>query len=72
MVEAEQFLGPEHPLPFSPREVCWNDGFNWYVTTIHEHRVPIREGDWIILEDDGDKAYPCRSGIFEATYEEVE
>ena len=43
------------------------------VHTIHNNQVVrIEDGDWIIPEPDGIHFYPCKSDIFEATYEPVE
>ena len=41
-----------------------------YITTL-EGRHFISHGDWIITGVQGER-YPCRSDIFEATYEAVE
>ena len=72
VVEAEQFLPGSELLPFHERQACALDGDGWYVVTIHGHRTPIASGDWIIPEPDGVHFYPCKPGIFEATYEKVE
>lgn len=45
---------------------------NGIVTTIHEQITKVAIGDWIIVEPDGEHHYPCKSDIFEATYEKVE
>lgn len=42
-----------------------------YVTTIHGERAHLSDGDWMILEPDGQHAYPCKPDIFAATYESV-
>lgn len=43
-----------------------------HVHTIHDNQMVLLEvGDWIIPEPDGKHFYPCKPGIFEATYEEV-
>lgn len=46
---------------------------SWFgeVTTIHNQKTKVIEGDWIITEPDGIHHYPCKPDIFEATYEAV-
>lgn len=72
VVDAEQFFEHVSPLPFNPKCVCCLDGDRWYVVTIHGQDATIVDGDWIILEPDGEHAYPCKPDIFEATYEIVQ
>ncbi|GAG12165.1 unnamed protein product, partial [marine sediment metagenome] len=48
------------------------DGFNHYVVTIHDQKVYLEPGDWIIAEPDGVHFYPCKPDIFEATYDAVD
>ncbi len=44
-----------------------------HVHTIHGNQiVELEVGDWIIPEPDGERYYPCKPDIFEATYEKVE
>lgn len=43
-----------------------------YVTTIHGERAHLADGDWMILEPDGQHAYPCKPDIFARTYEPIE
>lgn len=46
------------------------DDTGWFVWDyLHETWVHFSAGDWIIKGVKGE-FYPCRSGIFEATYEE--
>lgn len=40
-----------------------------YVITIHKQRCYLEPGDWILPESDGIHYYPCKSDIFNATYE---
>lgn len=42
-----------------------------YVITIHEQRVSIESGDWIVPERDGEHFYPIRPDVFAATYDEA-
>ncbi len=72
VVEAEQFLENQIPLPLSNHGpvVCLDDK-GWCVTTIHGQKIEITYGDWIIWEGKDFFAYPCKPDIFEATYEEV-
>jgi len=40
--------------------------------TIHQQRVYLQNGDWVITEPDGLHHYPCKPDIFAATYEAIE
>lgn len=71
IVEAEQFLPESARLPFGDKGACVFDGQKWYVVTAHGQETTIVAGDWIIPEPDGLHFYPCKSDIFEATYERV-
>lgn len=42
------------------------------VTTIHGEEAIVRLGDWVIADGEPGTYYPCKPGIFEATYEPVE
>ncbi len=46
-----------------------NDGF-YYVSTL-EGLMRVSDGDWIITGIAGEQ-YPCKNGIFQASYEEVD
>ena len=72
VVEATQFLEPKlAPLGvFVDANEFWADEF--WVVTIHGQKTPVYLGDWIITEPDGVHHYPCKPGIFAATYEPVE
>jgi len=76
VVEAMQFFydGPSVPGVFYPRKS--SDGKTWignaYVMTIHQQRVYLQNGDWVITEPDGLHHYPCKPDIFAATYEAIE
>lgn len=69
-IQAEQFfLG--QPLPFRDvgPVVSYEDGV-FSVETIDGNRIPLNDGDWVILEPGSTTcAYPCRPTIFEARYE---
>jgi hypothetical protein len=54
----------------------WPEGVKWdeaagqtYVHTINGDRVPVRAGDWVIRESDGEHYYPVTDQVFRATYE---
>ena len=76
VVDAEQFFydGPRVRGVFYP-DVS-EDGRTWigdaFVITIHDQRVYLQSGDWIIAEPDGEHYYPVKPNIFAATYEQVE
>ncbi|MCK5606274.1 hypothetical protein KAR91_30520 [Candidatus Pacearchaeota archaeon] len=73
VVEAVQwFPGVEHPRIHYK---CWMNDVTYvppYVITIHNDKIELAPGDWIVTEPDGKHAYPCKPDIFAATYEEVE
>jgi len=48
------------------------EGTQFWVTTIQGVRTPITPGEWVILEADGEHAYPCAADVFAATYDPVE
>jgi len=72
IVEAEQFW-PDKPLPFRDHgPYVAYDGSDYYVVTIHEDRIMLAPGDWVIQEARGAfRSYPCKPDIFDATYEAV-
>lgn len=77
VVEAEQwFPQPEDtdelPMAGVHSQQRMMGGFDYYVVTIHEQKVYLEPGDWIIAESDGVHFYPCKPDIFAATYEAVE
>ena len=43
--------------------------YQYYVITIHEQKIYVSRGDWIITEPDGIHHYPCKPDIFEKRYE---
>ena len=68
VIEAEQFLPPDK----------WVDGVYIDSTSSTDFSIDTLEGDhevtpgdWIITGIAGEK-YPCKPGIFEATYEPVD
>jgi hypothetical protein len=74
VIEAVQFNPHSQPWPegvkpwsdedLQPRDMSWG-----YIETL-EGRMHVTAGDWIITGVKNEK-YPCKSDIFEATYEEV-
>lgn len=75
IVNAEQFSydGPTVRGVFYPS--VSPDGRTYegdaFVITMHDQRVYLQSGDWIIAEPDGDHFYPCKDDVFRATYEPV-
>lgn len=69
VIEANQFTG--HPCD-DPVGV-WRrpEDDSPYVVTIHDQRVYLSPGDWIVPEPDGVHYYPVKSDIFAATYEPI-
>lgn len=65
VVDAELFTGGP------TRGVQWTPDGMPFVITIHLEPTKVEPGDWIIEEPDGIHYYPCKSVIFEATYEAV-
>jgi hypothetical protein len=56
--EAEQFLGPNHPLPFSGRgDPCEQLGSGSWICRTHSGSsgyYDLSLGDWVVKERDGD------------------
>jgi hypothetical protein len=69
VVEASQFHG-FYATPY-PDGVDV-EGSRCYVTTIHEQRAYLDNGDWVITESDGLHHYPCKPSEFERIYESVD
>jgi hypothetical protein len=71
VIEAECFLGPDFPLPFSGRgDPCCLDDGRWYIPTLEgDHNLTV--GDWVIRGVKGE-FYPCKPDIFAATYDAVD
>lgn len=81
VIEAECFLGPDFPLPFSGRgdPCCYgahpNDAHGtgnpvWQIHTLEGAHI-VSVGDWVIRGVKGE-FYPCKPDIFVATYDAVE
>lgn len=68
IVEAVQFDGTRAN---DPPGVFRRSGGPAYVVTIHDQRVFLTPGDWIIPEPGGVHYYPVKPDIFEDTYEKV-
>lgn len=75
IVEASQFFYDRPNIPGVFYPPISEDGKTYigdaYVVTIHNQRVYLANGDWVITEPDGEHFYPCKPDIFEATYEKV-
>ena len=74
VIEAEQYVSYGVLITgMCNSKDCYNDGnSNPHVHTIHENQlVDLEVGDWVIPEPDGEHFYPCKSDIFDATYERV-
>jgi hypothetical protein len=41
----------------------------YFVTTIHNQRVFLTPGDFVVQEPDGEHYYPVKPDIFKASYE---
>lgn len=64
-IDAEQFRDPTNP----PRGVQEDDPGKFYVTTMQGVNVPVKVGEWIVLERDGKHCYPIADGEFQKLYE---
>lgn len=75
VVDAVQFSydGPQVRGVFYPS--VSEDGKTYegdaFVITMHDQRVYLQSGDWIIAEPDGEHFYPCKDDVFRSTYEPV-
>lgn len=68
VIEAEQFKGELIKGVCD----CYSDG-ELHVHTAHGGQaVYLKHGDWIIPEPDGERFYPVKPDIFQASYERVE
>lgn len=73
VVEATQFFY-DRPMAVGGYHTPTENGTfigDAYVVTIHNQRVYLENGDWIITEPDGQSFYPCKPDIFANTYTEV-
>lgn len=73
-IEAEQFFYDKPCIPgvFYPTKqdgVYVGDAF---VVTMHEQRVYLQNGDWVVPEPDGEHYYPIKDTVFRASYVPVE
>ena len=67
-IEAVQFTGTgQDPAGVFRRE----EDDTPYVVTIHDQRVYLSPGDWIVPEPDGVHFYPIKDEVFRAGYEPV-
>lgn len=75
VIEAEQFFYDKPPIDgvFYPEVSA--DGKTYigdaYVVTVHNQRVYLQNGDWILPEPDGEHFYPCKPDIFADSYEAI-
>jgi len=73
VIEAEQFFDDKKPYPEGVCvKICHNNDFGTNSPHIHtlEGIMIIGNSDWVITGIKGEK-YPCKSDIFDATYEKV-
>jgi len=71
VVTAEQYRVNGFCSPWLLYAIRFDEAERPYVTTIHEQRSYLADGDWVIGEPDGKHFYPCKPDIFEQTYEQV-
>ena len=71
VIDAEQYLEGDHPLPFVEEGVLSydEDERKQFIHTL-EGPLWVTHGDWIIKGVKGE-FYPCKPDIFAATYEPV-
>lgn len=71
VIDALQYDGTNHEAvgEFAGQAVSLEDG-TLYVRTLENRRLEADVGDWIIRGVAGE-FYPCKPGIFAATYEPV-
>jgi hypothetical protein len=77
VIEAEQFLSETADATgfiATPAGVYWDlDGKapRAYVVTIHQQRVYLEDGDWIVPEPDGKHYYPIKDLVMRLNYGRV-
>jgi len=74
VIEAEQYLEYGKLVKgMCNSQSCYTSGnTSPHVHTIHNGQIVNLEiGDYVIPEPDGEHYYPCKSDIFENTYEPV-
>lgn len=42
-----------------------------YVMTLHEQKVYLEPGDWVVAEPDGVHFYPIKDSVFKGLYEAI-
>lgn len=73
VIEAEQFFPDTKPWPDGVEQYIESVGgesntwYGWRINTLEGPHI-VKPGDWIITGVQGER-YPCKPGIFEATYE---
>lgn len=73
--EAEQFRRSTTSLINSTRGVCQcpQGNMRGHVHTMHKGIVvDLEDGDWVMLEPDGEHFNSIRPDVFEATYEPID
>lgn len=77
LLEAILFDGQPYPKGLQMTSASYNKEHRyisaWFgeVTTIHNQKTKVVEGDWIITEPNGINHYPCKLDIFEQTYDRI-
>ena len=76
--DALREANPDGARTISPEEAsdtCGEPGPEYIsidVRTVHGDLATVRHGDWVIPDGKPGTFYPCKPGIFAATYEPVE
>lgn len=73
-VEAEQWLGPPHPMPVPlvrdcGDTMCIENGTSTHLH-VHGDAVRVHPGDWI-LHDSAGQPYRCKPDVFAENYEPI-
>lgn len=73
VIDAVQFFydGPSVRGVYYPAKQNGTYNGDAFVVTMHDQRVYLQNGDWIIAEPDGDHYYPCKDNVFRSKYDEV-
>ena len=67
-VEDDSKADPNNPWPINADPL---QPIRYFVVTIHQQRIYLEPGDWIITESDGKHHYPCKSDYFVNNYEPI-
>ena len=72
IIDAEQYTEYGKPVKGMCSQTHFTSGEDEpHVHTIHDQKVYLEIGDWVIPESDGEHFYPCKPVIFEMTYKKV-